>query len=318
MTHRSMASKWGVRCTLLALVVALVATLAGCGVQLTYTTKVTTAGARELTLSVALDDTADQVTRDSTYALLQQIEYERKAKGRNTVLSNPDDNSYCLTESFDSATDYYIAIGYTGNEPNEVERDYTPMGYFVEYRSELRPADAATVASYALRYANIADDTMLFDWRDHVADLAAGDDALAVVAAPLTAASTDTLLDATIGAISTTEALADHVLQWLAARGYDAADLQVTYIYDHLYDSVYAKQYDEKYEKEGCTAYVWHLTADQLATASFAVYQKAPRVWAWEVTAIAVGVVVAIAIWLVILAKRRVKNAPTEQGQKED
>ena len=295
--------------------------MVGCGTQLTYTTKIATGGAREMTLRVQFDESVDQQTRDSTYAFLQKVQAERAAMGRDVELSKPRDDTYLLTESFASATDYYIAIGYTGNETNDEPMDGTAMGYFVEYHSDLRLVDNATLAGYALRYVDVADQTMLFDWRAALTSLAGQPSQLSTVAAELTAQTDDRLVGATVAAMAVNPKLADYALQWLADRGYDANDLRVDYVYDHVFDTVYAKQYDEIYRTEdGSTAYVWHLNAADLATTTVTIYQKAPRVWVWELTAVAVGLAAALAVWVAILVKRRKSNAPTTEqaGQEEN
>ena len=264
------------RIILCLLILSLLLMLGGCGTRVAFYQKIDTAGARTMQLTVSFDETATQQEKDAAYQYLQQVQKEREQTGRDTRLLTVGDD-YVLEETYDSATDYYIAMGLTGNEP---AGDPLPSrvvdGYFLEYRNDLTIADRATVLSHALRYAVCADVAVLFAWRDKVLTMAAEPNA-APVYATLAATDSDRLVDTTISFLED-EALCDVLQAWLCDRGYDLADVAFGYSYDHLYDSVYAKQYDESYETtEGTTVYVWHMTLADVPYQTVTVYQKTPR-----------------------------------------
>lgn len=308
-------TRWISAIACLLVCAALLACLVGCGEQVTYKVHITTAGARTMTLTVTFDDTATEAEKKTTWDFLAAIRDDRYAAGHNITLSKNED-SYWLEESYDSETEYKIAMGITDFERSEDEVPKTDQGYFVEYRVDMDIVDRATVVGYALRYAIAADEHTLFAWRDAVSQGAAQEAGFAATYAALEQVQTDQLFAATVSAMQKDEAFAREVDNWLKSQGFDLG-IPFTFIYDHVYKTVYAKEYDESFvTQEGTTAYVWHTNLRDVPDKTITIYQKSPRVWAWELTALGVGIA-TVCVLVIVIRTRRKKYAATKQdGQK--
>ncbi len=298
---------------ILLICLALCCVLSACD-TITYSVQIATGGQRTMSLYVYYDaaDTAQQ--KENVKRFLGEVRDVRNANGRQCELV--EEAAYIvLREQFESATDYYIAMGYTGDEVDE-EVPYVDLNaYFVEYRSPMRLADAATVLGYTLQYAVSTQPTLALLWRAYCGGKSAVYiDNLAPVYQRL--AASDDVVAATIDALSGEYGvrLGEELCAWLADKGYDVAEVDFRYTYEHLYKSVYPTAYDRSYTNgaTGATVYEWDMKVADIADATIEICQKAPRVWAWELTAIAAGIAVIGVILLIILAKRRKINASGE------
>lgn len=300
---------------LLVLVLLMGILLCGCS-SLTYSVQIAAGGARTLKLRVNLENGVSAEERQAITQFLRTVAENRNRNGRNCTVTE-EDNSILLSEEFESATDYYIAMGITGDEPNEEELPYVDLNaYFVEYVSESFLADDATVISYALQYAYaMTDGDIMTAWRIYCAlqaTMLAESDPLRAVYAELSYTDAGSLLPATLRALSAESGnrLCADLKVWLAMQGYDLGDVNLRYTYEHTYRSIYGANCTSTYvDKEtGATVYQWDMTADKIPVTLIELRQKAPRVWAWELTAIAAGLVALGVIGVILLCKRRKVN----------
>ena len=306
--------KWQ-RVFIVCLLAVMVCLLTACG-TVSYSVQITTGGARKLTLMVQFDEDATAEERAQAEAFLRSVCDARNRAGRRCTVKVAD-GAVAMEEQFESATDYYVAMGYTGDEPNEDETPYVNLNaYFTEYRSDMQLLERPTVVGYQWQYAVACDVAVVFEWRTHCMALSATDSALQPLYAELAATATDRVAEATLAALSGSygDALAEDLTSWLAERGYDLAAVDFRYTYEHLYRSVYAKDCTKSYRNPdtGSMVYEWDATLAEVPTMQISIYQKAPRVWVWELTAVAAGVLVMVALSIVILVKRRNNHAPRE------
>lgn len=306
--------------TIIILCFALTLVLGACS-SLTYSVQIAAGGQRTLCLTVNLEEGMTEAERLSIKSFLQTVADNRNRNGRNCVVKEGE-GFLMLKEEFDSSTDYYIAMGLTGDEPNEDAMPYVDLNaYFLEYSSEMRLADRATVVGYAMQYA--AADTegdILVLWRGYLSGLSTmrPDDPLQPLYARLAYSTPATdLLNDTVAALSGSqgEAFCEVVADWLAENGYVLEAVSVRYNYEHIYRSVYAKTYTTTFKnpETGATVYQWEMTAADIPDTTIVIYQKAPRTWAWELTAIGAGVLTIAIILTIILIKRRKINNATGQ-----
>lgn len=291
----------------------------------TYSVQIGVNGARTLTLRVQYgDDTTDE---DKAYikTFLEEVSATYRAAGRDCTVKEGE-GYITLKEEFESATDYMIAMGYTGDEPND---DPTPSvnlnAYFLEYVSEMSLASKATVLSYAFRYA-IGDYTakgkgnLLARWRAYCSGYAGMvTHPLCEVYAELARTDMDGLYQATAQALESEkgEALADDLAVWLADKGYNLRDVNFRYTYEHIYKSVYPKECTKSYKNSetGATVYEWDMTVADIPATTVVLCQKAPRAWAWELTAIGAGLVALVVTLTIILVKRRKMNDASRETE---
>ena len=310
--------KTALRVILIALCVATCLVLTACG-SLTYSVAIGSGGARTLTITVAFDDTVDDTARAQAKDFLTRVRDVRNTNGRQCELVEGD-GYVSLKEEFESATDYYIAMGITGDEEGE-DVPYVDLdAYFLEYEIVMNLVERSTVLNYALQYVVSVDASVPFLWKYNCEGRSA-----IVVDNPLQsvyqsiAESTDPI-GVTLQALDGEQGdlLCDELEQWLADKGYSLADVPFRYTYEHVYKSVYAKDYTRCYQNSvtGCTVYEWDMTLAEVADADFTLYQRVPRVWAWELTAVAVGLATMGVILLIILIKRRrINNAANKAGE---
>lgn len=300
----------------LVVCICLALTLAACG-RITYSVRVADGGARTLTLRVYYGDMPEE-DRAYVKTFLTDVSRSRTAAGRNSTVTEGE-GYVALKEEYDSATDYYIAMGYTGNEPNDEETPTVDLNaYFFRYVSEMSLASRATVLSYALQYA-VGDyaargnGNLLQLWHAYVYGFNA------LPASPLYSVYTrlaevplDALLSATITAIDGEKGdlVADDLTQWLEVKGYDLASVDFAYTYEHVYRSVEGADPSRTYtdSETGATVYEWDMTVADIPAATITLYQTVPRAWAWELTAIAAGLVTIGVLLTIILIQRRKKQ----------
>ena len=312
----------GIAKVLLVIVsVVLCLALVACG-RVTYSVQVASGGARTLILRVYYEDMTD-IDRAYLKTYLEDVSRSRNAGGRHSSVTEGE-GYLSLREEFDSATDYYIAMGYTGNEPNE---DATPTeeinAYFFRYVSELSLASRATVLSYAFQYA-IGDyaakgeESLLALWQAYVNGFSAlPTSPLYSVYSELATVGLDRLFAATVTALDGAKGdlVSEDLTQWLAGKGYDLEEVDFAYTYEHVYKSVVGAEPSRTYtnSETGATVYEWDMTAADIPTATITLYQTVPRTWVWELTAVAAGLVTIGIILTIILIKRRKNHAARKE-----
>ena len=293
----------------ISLLLVLLLTLTGCG-TLRYSMTVLTAGARRVEWTVNMTGESD-ADYQKALAFATAIADNRAKSGRPAVLTTEGKTIY-ITEEYASADDYYIAMGYTGWEDNEVD-EYVGKGLMREYRSTASIVSRSVVVSYALAYLNSADLSAMAAFKQFWSDKAfLHPDDQAVVAV----ANAEDLSSTLAGYLGEEDETADrlyaYTLEGLEAVGYDLDEMLVKYDYQHTYKSVYALDAIE-IPSGGGTVYEWETDLAHLADLEITICQKAPSVWAWELIAIAAGVLVIGIIVLVVVVKRRKQNATREE-----
>ena len=289
---------------------------------ITYSVQIAAGGARTLTLRVYYDDDMTEEDRAYIKAFLTEVSDSRKAGGRTLELVEGE-GYVALKEEFESATEYMIAMGYTGDELNE---DPTPKvnlnAYFFEYVSEMTLATRATILSYAFRYAigdySARGGDLLERWRAYCdGSSAIYSSGMYEVFSALARTETSSLYDATVAAMSGDKGdrLAETLQTWLADKGYDLRDVDFRYTYEHVYKSVYPRECTKSYtnSETGNTVYEWDMSVADIPETTITLCQKAPNAWAWELTAIAVGVLaIGIMLVVIVIKRRKVDNASRE------
>jgi len=297
--------------------------LAACG-RLTYSVQVSAGGARTMILRVYYEDMTDA---DKAYVktFLEDVSHSRNASGRHTEVT-VGEGYVALREEYDSATDYYIAMGYTGDEPND-ERTPTEdiNAYFFRYVTEMSLVSRATLMSYAFQYAvgdyaAKGEGNLLQLWHSYVAGFnALPTSPLYSVYSELSEVELDRLLPATVQAMDGDKGdlVATDLATWLAAKGYNVDDVSFAYTYEHVYKSVKGAEPTKTYtnSETGATVYRWDMTLADVPDATITLYQTVPRAWAWELTAVAIGFVTIGVILTIILIRRR-KNQ--HAGEREE
>ena len=302
---------------MLLIATVLCCLLSACS-ELTYSVQIATGGARTLTVSVHYAEDATEEEINTINEFLRQVADSRVAGGRPCRIDKGE-GYVTLKEEFDSATEYYISMGYTGDEPNDEETPYVNLNaYFMEYVTEMPLATRATVVGYqwqfAVKDASAKGIDLPLLWRYYCSGRSASLFPLYGRLAASEDIVTDTL-DALSGEYG--EALCEVLSVWLGEKGYALSDVPFRYTYEHVYKSVYAETYTNSYKNKetGATVYEWNMTAADIADTTVTLHQKVPRVWAWELTSVAAGVAVMGVILVIILIKRRkISNASEENG----
>ena len=254
----------------------------------------------------------DATVFQKALAFASAIVDNRKQAGRPAVLTT-EEQVIRITEDYESADAYYMALGYTGWEANEAD-EYVGVGLMREYRSTGSIVSRGIVVGYALRYLesvdSVAMDLFKQYWPAKYVATGATDQAVYQV-------STASDVVATLTAYldqedETADRLYGYTLEAFASVGYDMEQLLVKYDYQHTYKSVYALDATE-IPSGGGTVYEWETDLAHLADLQITICQKAPAVWAWELIAIAAGILVMGIILLVVILKRRKQNATREE-----
>lgn len=310
MKTKRMWTKW-----LVCVVVAVLLTaLCGCG-TITYQSKVDMVGGREIVWRVDLDENVSAAEVAATKAYMQLVRDRWTAAGRN-VQWEEGERYMCLRESYESATEYYMAMGYTGNEPNDPV-ETSGAGLFVDYPSIGSLTDKATLMSCVLQYLYVGDATFaasLQEWVRQTAADAQAPKAVRDCAMALGSSTTDVVLDMVdVLAVGddTAQAVAQSLMTWLPEQGIDLSAVNFVYEYSHAYQSVTAKGNESSYtDQEGNTVYVWKSNLQDLPDLTIELHQKAPNVWVWELIAIVLGLAVGVILTVVIVRRKKNKSKP--------
>lgn len=290
--------------------------LTACG-SLTYSVQIETGGVRTLSLRVYYEDMTDENIAYAK-AFLEDYSRRRNESGRQTQVIEGE-NYISLREEFDNATDYYIALGYTGNEPNDGEAETIDLNaYFYQYVVDQHLVDKADVLGLAFRYAvgdyaQKNDGSLLQLWQAYLGGFVAMPTSpLYSVYSELVKVELNDLLAATVTAMEGDKGdlVAADLAGWLAAKGYDLEAVDFRYSYEHVYKSVEPQGYTRSYTNSdtGATVYEWDMQLADLSDATFTIYQTVPRAWAWELTAVGIGLVTIGVVLTIILMRRRNKH----------
>ena len=289
-----------VLCTLCAVL------LCGCG-SVTYRTIVGEAGSRIIDIVVEREDMPDKEWEFCQVYV--QAYYERLVAAGRDAEFLADQNRMTLRQFYASATDYYLAMGYTGDEPSEPLEGEVVDLLMKEYAVEMTIIDRQTLISYALDYWMAQERIFMDDVEECANNLRAwwkskrtesDPDLKAIVLQVWTSPS---VFAATAEVLPQ---LPESYLEGMATV-LQLDEVDFTYHYSHVYESVEAREYDYVHVDQftGQTVYVWKMKLDDAPTASVVLYQTSPNVWVWEVLALVAGLVVAGALALVVLCKRR-------------
>ncbi len=285
--------------------------LVGCG-SLRYSVSVGANGSRVIEATLNLTDATDlEYQRALDY--LTALAEARRQSGRPTHIET-EQKVVRLIEEYATADEYEKAVGITGWETGE-GAEYKESGYWREYRSTMTLADHQVIVSYALGYLSKEDPTaynaFVGWWRALTVPDQETKEAVQRVA---TAADFDQALSAELDSSkSTAAALYEYAKQGFAHVGYDMDEMTVKFDYQHLYQkSVYAKDATVIRSSDG-NVYEWETTLAALPELEINIYQKAPAVWAWELTAIAAGVLVIGVVVAIVAIRRKKQNAPGKE-----
>lgn len=280
--------------------------LCGCG-SVTYRTMVGEAGSRIIDIVVERDDmSAKEWEFCQTY---MQAYYERLVAAGRDAEFLVDQNMMTMRQVYASATDYYLAMGYTGDEPSEPLEGEVVGLLMKEYAVEMTIIDRQTLISYALDYWLMQEKISADSVKEYANSLRAWWKSMRTESDPDLKAIVLQVWTSPSVFAATAEVLPQLPESYLEgmATGLRLDEVDFTYQYSHVYESVEAREYDNAYVDEftGQTVYVWNMKLDDAPTASVVLYQTSPNVWVWEVLALVAGLVVAGALALVVLCKRR-------------
>ena len=289
--------------------------LVGCG-EITYSVTIDDVGGRLYEYRVTLDPNSPDTSRNIEL-VRTFFEYKKSQNPYAYVVYDekvPNVVSLCI--SFESLTEYYQAMGITGDEPNEPS--YAEVkGFFKVYEGVLIDFSKEEFAIYALDYlsfvfkdtqntfnsalreslkANINNSTLSSYAKESIIRICND--------------KVNTTSESLKNELSISEAageLADVTYEIFKDMGYDYSKVIATFEYSHVYKSVKGVNPDKKEVVQSDlgkrTVYSWNI--DVLSDNEIRYTQKAPNVWVWELVAVLFGVVVAITTLVIFFVKKK-------------
>lgn len=288
----------------------------GCA-EITYSVTISDGGARvydyKVTFDKASPETAQNIILVRTY-----FEYQKsKNEYADIIFDEETPNEIIYRVSYESQTEYNLAMGITGDEPNDAPMEYTEKGLFRVYEGILLDLDKEDFALYALSYLSVINsasaDAFNYDLREnlksYINNPTISNTANECVIRICTATDVDTvqslITELSISEVATE--LAEITYNSLKEMGYDYSKVIATFEYSHVYKSIKGVDPDKtevvNTDLGKAKVYSWNL--DLLGHNEIKVTQQTPNVWAWELIALCVGVVVALIVLLVFFVRRK-------------
>jgi|GEM_PF-4135321 len=286
--------------------------LTGCG-EVTYSVKIDSSGARTYRYKVELNDKdSDYQTQKNAVKTLFSYYADNRDRVSFIEVDN-DPNVLILQIYYESATDYYIANGITGDEPNSpADFEYNGL-FFQTYFTQMKVSDLATFDSYALLYLQRYDPDFATEYIKR-ATKAVTDQSLSpslTVAVKEILYGTDVYEKLRLLLFSDSD-VADEAARasylWMKDLGYDFERVEASFEYSMYFKNIKGQDPDEVYvDSDGQTVYKWKL--DPLNDNTFTITQKVPTVWVWELTCILGGVIAALICVVLIILRKKNKQA---------
>lgn len=299
------------------ILIILTFTFVGCA-EVTYSVFISDGGARVYDYTVTLDR-SDPNTPSNITLVKSFFEYLKSKNPYSDVLTDDENPNVVIYRiSYESQTEYNLAMGITGDEPNLDSSVYTEKGFFRYYEGVLIDMDKEDFASYALMYLSFVDNALESKVR---AELIAysknptkSEGATNTVAGILVSEEdTITALRSDLSISPYANELGEITYEALKNIGYDYSGILATFEYSHVYKSIVGVNPDkvDKVKNElGSTQKVYSWKLDLFGHNEVKIYQRTPNVWVWEVIAIAFGILVAgIIVAVYFLKKKKFANA---------
>lgn len=290
----------------IALFIILLLSLTGCA-TIRYSVTISTGGERVIDYSVIFDK--DEVNINEYQMVEAYLKYLTTINENSEfVISGDDNNELTFRMHYDSQTDYYIAMGITGDEVDE-SLEPVDSGMLLHYESTLLDIDKADFASYALSYLSYGrpeiGNNVVNYLEQHGQDAGIPIDSIYDITTVEN--STHELINSLREHSDYRDALADVTYEALKTEGYDLASLDVYFDFSHVYESIkgidadYVEETDIELGKQ--KVYTWKL--DPMNRNEIKVSQMSPNVWIWELVAIAVGIIVVAVGFTIVFVKSR-------------
>ncbi len=293
----------------IALLIILVLSLSGCA-TIRYSVTISTGGERVVDYSVIFDNA--EVGLNEYQMTGAYLSYLASVNDNSEyVVSGDFDNELTFRMYYESQTDYYIAMGITGDE---VDEPLEPIdnGMLLHYESTLLDIDKADFASYALSYLSygrpeIGENAVQY-LKQHGKDAGVPVDCINDITTVEN--STREFVNTLRESSDHRDALANVAYEAMKIEGYDLALLDIYFDFSHVYESVKGINADSVEEisvdlgKQ--KVYTWKL--DSMGKNEIKVSQMSPNVWIWELISIAAGIIVVVVGFTIIFVKSKSGN----------
>lgn len=302
------------------IVIIAVFVLVGCG-EITYSVTIDDVGGRLYEYRVTLDPNSPETSKNIE---LVRTFFEYK-KSQNpyayVVYDEKTPNVVSLCISFDSLTEYYQAMGITGDEPNEPSESEA-KGLFRVYEGVLIDFSKEDFAIYALDYLSfvMADAQNTFNnvlresLKTYISTSSSNGSTLSAFAKEAIIRICNDKVNTTAESLKleltyseVADELAEVTYEIFKEMGYDYSKVIATFEYSHAYKSVKGVNPDKtevvQTELGKKKVYSWNL--DVLGDNEIKYTQKAPNVWVWEVIAVSFGVIVALTTFALFFVKKK-------------
>lgn len=293
----------------IALLIILVLSLSGCA-TIRYSVTISTGGERVVDYSVIFDNA--EVGLNEYQMTGAYLSYLASVNDNSEyVVSGDFDNELTFRMYYESQTDYYIAMGITGDE---VDEPLEPIdnGMLLHYESTLLDIDKADFASYALSYLSygrpeIGENAVQY-LKQHGTDAGVPVDCINDITTVEN--STREFVNTLRESSDHRDALANVAYEAMKIEGYDLALLDIYFDFSHVYESVKGINADSVEEisvdlgKQ--KVYTWKL--DSMGKNEIKVSQMSPNVWIWELISIAAGIIVVVVGFTIIFVKSKSGN----------
>ncbi|MBQ7653135.1 MAG: hypothetical protein IJS93_02040 [Clostridia bacterium] len=314
--------KKGLLITIIALLSLALLLLAGCG-EATYTVRIESGGARIYSYTVRLD--ASDLDVEKQRAAVRTVFTYYADRIDRATFTDTDPNVLTLEIRYDDLTDYYIANGITGNEPNEPSEWEKEGVLFQKYYTVLFVADKGNFEYYALQYLDAYDATFRQNYVVKAYAAANNGSLSAVYSQVVRNAVANEDAFSTLRALvndgnsSYAEEAQTTAYEWMKELGYDYSKVTAYFRYSMYFRNVKGQNPDEVYTEDGQTVYKWKL--DPFSANEFTLTQTVPSVWVWELLSIAAGLMVAGVCIALIIVKKKIKGEkkgePTGENEED-